>query len=33
MFNPVLYSFPTDDDTRRFCGQCRLRSDCTGHAV
>ena len=26
-------SFPTDDDTRSFCGQCRSRSDCTGSAV
>ena len=26
-------SFLTDDDTRRFCGHCRSRTDCTERAV
>ena len=29
----ILNSFFTDDDTRRFCGQCRPRLDCTECAV
>ena len=28
-----ITSFPTDDNTRIFCEQCRSRSDCTEHAV
>ena len=30
--NPLNFVL-TDDDTRSFCGQCRLRSDHTEHAV
>ena len=29
----LVYSFITNDDTRSFCGQCRLRSDCTEREV
>ena len=32
-FSRTINSFLTDDDTRRFCGQHRSRSDCTEYAV
>ena len=28
-----INSFPTDEDIRSFCGQCRSRLDCTESAV
>ena len=28
-----MNSFLTDDDAISYCGQCRLRSDCTERAV